>query len=336
MSKPHLKSITLANFRAHEDLHVEFAPGLNVITGDNNAGKTTVLNAIQYAIGREALAKERAITVGHTRARVAFSLTNGVSVERVVSSSENVITVSQDGEVVQSLSKPRSEALDALHRDLEQYGLGPLVLPNGEERWMWLQRSNDLFLVGDSDLVVKRTLSSLAGSDVFESARDICKSRRSDHSKALSAVESELAEAKTELIEVTKKRDVAVPLAEKLEEEMDKLESLRKASENVSRLLGRWAGIAANAIPEETIEKLTDSYTEASKQAIDFKEKAEHSEAVAALRSAIESGKRAYRAAKEEVIKRSEEVKAARDEALKEGHCPVCGRSADSDDPEGV
>ena len=47
----HINKIRLVNFRGMEDLTVEFAPGVNVIIGDNGAGKTSLLNGICLLLG---------------------------------------------------------------------------------------------------------------------------------------------------------------------------------------------------------------------------------------------------------------------------------------------
>ena len=43
-----LSEIRLRNFRNYEDLSLEFAPGVNLIVGDNAQGKTNLLEAISY------------------------------------------------------------------------------------------------------------------------------------------------------------------------------------------------------------------------------------------------------------------------------------------------
>lgn len=47
----YLASITVENFRSFKQLQVELQPGLNVLVGRNNTGKTTLLHAIRHAIG---------------------------------------------------------------------------------------------------------------------------------------------------------------------------------------------------------------------------------------------------------------------------------------------
>ena len=46
-----IKTLTLVNFRKHRDLHIDFAQGLTVLAGDNEAGKSSVLEALLYAWG---------------------------------------------------------------------------------------------------------------------------------------------------------------------------------------------------------------------------------------------------------------------------------------------
>ncbi len=43
----HIRTLKIKNFRALEDVHVEFDRRVNVIVGPNAVGKTTVLEAIR-------------------------------------------------------------------------------------------------------------------------------------------------------------------------------------------------------------------------------------------------------------------------------------------------
>lgn len=46
-----LKSIDIKNFRGFKDNHYDLDPRMNVIVGNNTAGKTTILHAVQIALG---------------------------------------------------------------------------------------------------------------------------------------------------------------------------------------------------------------------------------------------------------------------------------------------
>ena len=45
-----LKKLIIKNYRVFEDFSLEFAPGLNILVGDNDAGKTTLLEAVNLAL----------------------------------------------------------------------------------------------------------------------------------------------------------------------------------------------------------------------------------------------------------------------------------------------
>lgn len=45
-----LKKIHIQNYRVFEDLTLEFTDGLNVIVGNNDAGKSTLLEAVHLAL----------------------------------------------------------------------------------------------------------------------------------------------------------------------------------------------------------------------------------------------------------------------------------------------
>ena len=46
-----IKNITIQNFRGFEDRTFEFDSKMNVVLGDNTTGKTTLLHAVQIALG---------------------------------------------------------------------------------------------------------------------------------------------------------------------------------------------------------------------------------------------------------------------------------------------
>lgn len=48
-----INSVRLKNFKSHADTKIDFVTGINVILGDNGAGKTSVLEAISYALFKD-------------------------------------------------------------------------------------------------------------------------------------------------------------------------------------------------------------------------------------------------------------------------------------------
>jgi putative ATP-dependent endonuclease of OLD family len=46
----YISKIRIQNYRCYDDITVEFGEGLNVIIGENNGGKTTLMKALQYVL----------------------------------------------------------------------------------------------------------------------------------------------------------------------------------------------------------------------------------------------------------------------------------------------
>jgi DNA repair protein SbcC/Rad50 len=69
-------SVTLKNFKSHSDRHFQFQPGTNAICGENGAGKTSILEAIAWAMFnyRGAYTKDDLIRngMGSAQVMVAF------------------------------------------------------------------------------------------------------------------------------------------------------------------------------------------------------------------------------------------------------------------------
>ncbi len=76
-----LKELNIKNLAIIDQLRVEFAPGLNVFTGETGAGKSIVVDALNLALGERASAD--LIRTGSQEAVVeaAFEL-NGHGAER--------------------------------------------------------------------------------------------------------------------------------------------------------------------------------------------------------------------------------------------------------------
>src|SRR6476469_3303057 len=77
-----LNSLHLSNFRQHVDTHIDFDLGLTGIIGPNGSGKTTILEAIAWALygmpaargKRESIRAYKAAPRAQVRVELDFSL----------------------------------------------------------------------------------------------------------------------------------------------------------------------------------------------------------------------------------------------------------------------
>ncbi|MEJ2699246.1 MAG: AAA family ATPase, partial [Desulfuromonadales bacterium] len=71
-------SISLKNIKTHRDLSLDFAPGINVLSGPNGVGKSTVFEAVGYALfgvdAKDFVSNvERFLTIGAKKGEVSVT-----------------------------------------------------------------------------------------------------------------------------------------------------------------------------------------------------------------------------------------------------------------------
>ena len=54
-----IESLEMTNFLSHEKTNIVFENGINIITGKNGAGKTSILDAIKFALFAESRNSEK-------------------------------------------------------------------------------------------------------------------------------------------------------------------------------------------------------------------------------------------------------------------------------------
>ena len=76
-----IKSVHLKNFQSHEDTFIEFSDGLNIIVGESNNGKTSIIRGIMWAIDNYPLGKDF-IMAGKKDCSVRICYDDGTFIER--------------------------------------------------------------------------------------------------------------------------------------------------------------------------------------------------------------------------------------------------------------
>lgn len=80
-NQKYITSVTLKNFQAHKDTTVQFDKGLNIIVGESNNGKTSILRGILWAIDNQPLGNDF-IMAGENECSVLIVFSDGTSIKR--------------------------------------------------------------------------------------------------------------------------------------------------------------------------------------------------------------------------------------------------------------
>jgi DNA repair exonuclease SbcCD ATPase subunit len=91
-----IKNIRIENFMAHQDTSIELSPGVTVITGPNNIGKSAVVEAIRYLVYNPA--PKNVIRHGAKRAVVRLELDSGEIITWQRQDKNASYTIEQNGQ----------------------------------------------------------------------------------------------------------------------------------------------------------------------------------------------------------------------------------------------
>lgn len=83
-----LDTVIIKNFQSHKETRLDFVPGLNVIIGPSDQGKSSIIRAINWVLFNEPRGTEF-IRQGASECSVTLILNNGYKITRLRSSSKN-------------------------------------------------------------------------------------------------------------------------------------------------------------------------------------------------------------------------------------------------------
>lgn len=237
-----IRSVRIVNFESHRNTKLDFAPGVNVITGPSDNGKSAVLRALAWvATNRPAGDAHRSHWGGETRVEV--TLDDGTIVSRVKSKDENSyylngVRLSGMG---QDVPQQVAEALDLLpvnaQPQFDPHFLLPPVSP-GE---------------------VARYLNQTVNLEVIDRAQSNANSAVRSLGASLKIQEEELARCLEELKEMG-----WVDAAEKDLEEIEKIKAQK------SELVAKASRVADLVGGAEEAEKALKAHARTADMVADF------------------------------------------------------------------
>ncbi len=106
----HLAELSIKNFKSHENTHVTFTPGVNVIIGETDSGKSALFSALRWLI----TGKPRGSSIhtwGSNATQVGVAFSGGTVIEKKRTTGGTLFTV--DGEEYKSTEGTNPPAVDA-------------------------------------------------------------------------------------------------------------------------------------------------------------------------------------------------------------------------------
>src|SRR5256885_85832 len=301
-----LLRLRLVNFRQHADTELEFGPGITGIIGPNGSGKTSILEAIAWALyGVQAVRGDkdsirRLGAKGRAGVEVDLEFRLGAHEYRVKRGLSTAV-LHQDGQVIaDSLKAVTDKAEDALGRE--------------EPRWNeWMaRRERTLSLDGERRMAEQAVVSSR---------------------QEFQRLDKELADALAAREQLRALGAELAPVA-RLKQEVAALEGLQRETATRRTEEAQLAELARNIrMLQRRLTELGDvpeSLTRADAAARELHERLEAVERVAEEERTVWVRDRQYAETKRtELLKQYEEVKEQRDQIVKlgpQGTCPTCKR----------
>lgn len=254
----YIEQIDLVNFQSHERTSLTLSPGVNVIVGPSDSGKTSILRALRWCLFNEPAGVEF-VREGETEVSVTVRFRDGIAVTRRRTKSKNqYVLKDQEGEetVFEGFGKNVPEEVE------DALGIRKVFLD--DKKAFPLNFSDQLdgpFLLQETDAYKAQAIGRMVGIDILDEAmrdaqRDV-KQLALEKSVAERDLEALSEEEKTfsylegwidkreQLKRVIASIDALLQKEEKLRDMVVTAQRIRAEKARVSQILADSAGVDA-------------------------------------------------------------------------------------------
>ncbi|GAB6935667.1 hypothetical protein JCM14720_15880 [Calditerricola yamamurae] len=159
--------LVIENFQSHERSELEFSPGLNVIVGPSDSGKSAIIRALRWALFNQPRGSDF-VRAGADRCRVTVCFDDGTAIVRERTATRNRYLV--------RLPDGREQVFEGFGTGvpdevLEAHGIRPLMLDEDLETLVHLAMQLDPpFLLSERAAVRAKVLGLLSGAHLIDAA----------------------------------------------------------------------------------------------------------------------------------------------------------------------
>ena len=253
----HIESIRIKNFQNHEDTFLTFGPGLTVITGSSDCGKSAIYRAFMFVFENEW--KSYDVKNGEKNTEITVIFKNGDYLKRT-KGTVNEVEYQYFGKELVKHAKFGSD----LPKDVVEF-IG--YTPRTAHAYVPFANQEDkLFLINSTDTSIPKDISKLLRIDDLEQAGSLLNSEVNKISGDIKRVSAELESTKTKL----------KPF-ENLDERIENLNSLKNLIQDYENLES----------DIDTLEEFIDVFYKAHKQYVECKNEKIKYEALEELYSVV-------------------------------------------------
>lgn len=240
-----IEEIALLNFQSHQDVVLEFCPGINVIKGSSDQGKTSILRGLNWCVNNRPIGTSMNSKWNKSEKKKFLSdhsvrvKTNGRYVHRIRNEDFNGYKIFDDRD------KPRGDTIDAVGSDVPEQ---ITEVFNLSEVNIQKQLANP-FLISESPAEVARFLNKIIRLDLIDKVLGSAEQKRKQTNKDILRVETEIKDVEEKI------KDLAW-----VEEAQDVLEMLKRRTQRCEKnrddLLEVGILVDSYETQEDVLEKL--------------------------------------------------------------------------------
>lgn len=276
----YITKVKIENFQSHEDTEFNLSPGVNLIVGSSEGGKSAILRAINFALHNEPRGDDF-VRMERDETRVSIWWSDGCYLCRIKGANRNSVLIKDKDGFEQGFERIGttlpSEALTILGNPPIDDESGPIA---------YADQHQPLFLVTLSASELPRTISRLTGIDDFEDAAELLNKKANaankqikDSTKRIEAINNQLKAHET-LDEQLKSLEAMEKLALEIDEISTNINDANNLKNNYEDLMkiGRVANkalkqaekIAVLSVHLEDIRLFVENIAEAKKLLNDY------------------------------------------------------------------
>jgi DNA repair protein SbcC/Rad50 len=243
-----IESVALRNFKSHADTKIEFGSGINVILGDNGAGKTSILEAVSFALFKDYSGNaEKLLRTGAKAMEVSVTFSCSGRKYRVLRKRSRGVSESRLFVIEGAKEKEMRSGDTGVDEEIEEIlGIDKHMFANA----IYVRQGEIEKLLTETPFRKKQLIGKLIGIEALEKAwegmkpvMDVYRERKAVAEGQImreEATKARISEAKGQIAETRERMGKTMQKIEELEKKLSKAQADEK---KLAQNEGKYAGL---------------------------------------------------------------------------------------------